>query len=163
MKRAAVGAVNLFMFDPFEIFGLPKSFSLDLKALETRYFEEQKKVHPDRFAMMEGREKQEALEASTRLNQAYLLLKDPLKRAAYLVESAGFELLSHDGETLSRVMGWNEKIEAGETLINELEAEASSLLLNIENGFEDKDYEKVRLSLYRMTYVQKLLKEMRRV
>lgn len=36
--------------NPFEIFGLKPQFRIDKQKLDEKYFEIQKKVHPDRFA-----------------------------------------------------------------------------------------------------------------
>ena len=35
--------------NPFEIFGLKPQFRIDKQKLDEKYFEIQKKVHPDRF------------------------------------------------------------------------------------------------------------------
>ncbi len=147
------------MFDPFEILGLPRSFFLDMKVLEKRYFEEQKKVHPDRFALEESAEKARALRSSTHLNQAYLLLKDPLQRAGYLLKAASIHPLSHDPETLTKVMDWNERLEEGDNVSQELAKEEDFLFNELEDAFKSNEYEKANIALYRITYVKKLLKD----
>ena len=43
---------------PLSLLGLEKRYSLDMNGLEKRYFEEQKKSHPDRFALATGSEKE---------------------------------------------------------------------------------------------------------
>lgn len=161
MKRGDVDVENPFMFDPFEVLGLEKCYSLDIKVLEKRYFEEQRKSHPDQFVLANPDEKARALRKSTELNQAYLLLKDPLQRASFLLKDKNIELLSHDAETLGKVMMWNERFESGEDLTTELATENEALFKNVEEGFESGDFEKVRVALYLQTYIQKLLKEMK--
>ncbi|OJW46274.1 MAG: Fe-S protein assembly co-chaperone HscB [Alphaproteobacteria bacterium 41-28] len=147
------------MFDPFEVFGFEKHYSLDVDSLEKRYFEEQKKTHPDRFALSSEAEKDDALRKSTALNQAYIILKDPLQRASFLLKVKGVEPLSHDPLFLGEVMEWNDRLEAGEDLSLELRQEEEKLLKNLETAFEEKDDESARVSLYRLTYVRKLLKD----
>ncbi len=161
MKRDVVGVVNLSMFDPFEILGLQKSYALDSAFLEKRYFEEQRKNHPDRFALASEEDKKEALRKSTELNQAYLLLKDPLGRAEYLLKVKNIDLIAHDAPTLGKAMMWNERLVEGEDLSAELQQEQKNLSQEIIDGFECEDFEKVRLALYRQTYVMKLLKELK--
>jgi len=146
------------MFDPFATLGFERSYSLDVTALEKRYFEEQKKSHPDRFALVSGIEKEDALRKSTTLNQAYLILKDPLQRAAFLLKVRGVEPLSHDPLFLGKVMMWNERLEAGEDLALELQHEEEKLFKDLETAFEEENDEKAQVSLYRLTYVQKLMK-----
>ena len=147
------------MFDPFDILNLQKSYSLDLQKLEKHYFEAQKKTHPDQFSQGNDREKNDALSESTRVNQAYLLLKNPLFRAEYLLKSTGVEPLSNDPSFLGRVMEWNERLENGEDLKPEFLDQETVLLKELENGFAIQDHENVRVSLYQLTYVQKLLKQ----
>ena len=69
----------------FEIFSLPPAFSLDLTALESAYFKAQRQFHPDRFVGKSPEEKLAALQKSMDINQAYETLKNPLKRAQYLL------------------------------------------------------------------------------
>jgi molecular chaperone HscB len=147
------------MFDPFEVMGLEKGYPLDMYVLEKRYFDEQKKTHPDRFALANEAEKDDALRKSTALNQAYLILKDPLQRAAFLLKARGVEPLSHDPLFLGEVMVWNERLEAGEDLSLELRHEEEQLFQRLEKAFGEKDDEGARVSLYRLTYVRKLLKD----
>jgi molecular chaperone HscB len=144
------------MFDPFELLGLEKRYALDFKILEKRYFEEQKKTHPD---CVKENERAEASKKSTRINQAFLLLKDPLQRAAFLLKAAGVAPLSHDPLFLGEVMIWNERLEVGEDIEPELLHEKDNLFNGLETAFEEKNYEMVRQALYRLTYVHKLLQE----
>jgi molecular chaperone HscB len=82
--------------DWFEVFGLPDRFHLDVAALEKRYRELSKKVHPDRFAKAGARERRFALEQSTMLNQAFKGLKDATSRAAFLLKKQGFSTPADD-------------------------------------------------------------------
>jgi molecular chaperone HscB len=159
MKRVDADVGNLSMFDPFEVLGLERGYSLDVESLEKRYFEEQKKTHPDRFTLASGAEKEDALKKSTALNQAYLLLKDPLLRAEFLLKAKGVEPLSQDPLFLGEVMMWNEQLEAGEDLSSELRHEEEQLFKNLGTAFEEEDDESARISLYRLTYVRKMLKQ----
>jgi molecular chaperone HscB len=147
------------MFDPFEILDLKQSYSINLETLENHYFAKQRNCHPDQFTQENDRKKTEALNESTRVNQAYLILKNPLLRAEYLLKSAGVELLSNDPSFLGKVMEWNERLTRGEDLKPELREKEKILFDDLENGFALKDYEMARITLYQLTYVQKLLKQ----
>ena len=69
----------------FRLFGLPEHFALDLDELFERYLRLRQTVHPDLYAAAGDREKRLSLQASTRVNEAYQALKDPLARARYLL------------------------------------------------------------------------------
>tara|TARA_R110000744_G_scaffold196612_1_gene315925 strand:- start:3977 stop:4504 length:528 start_codon:yes stop_codon:yes gene_type:complete len=78
----------------FELFGLESQFTLDLANLSTIYQTLQKKVHPDRFAHASSQDQMLAVKKSTLINDAYQTLKNPLKRAQYLLELRGVNMPS---------------------------------------------------------------------
>ncbi|MBI3184980.1 MAG: Fe-S protein assembly co-chaperone HscB [Myxococcales bacterium] len=102
----------------FEVFGLPPSFHLDLDALERRYRELSLELHPDR-ARGDGAARRAAVERTTALNDAYRVLKDPERRACYLLCLAGVDL-EHDEragsglppEFLERILSLHEELDA---------------------------------------------------
>ena len=73
----------------FELFGVPPRFAQDLPALDARWKELQRQVHPDRFAAQGAAAQRVAAQWSARINQAYRRLKDAQQRAAYLCELHG--------------------------------------------------------------------------
>lgn len=75
----------------FELFGLPVGFGLDKAELSERYRELQRLVHPDRFASGSDQERRISLQQATQVNEAFETLKDPLKRAQYLLQLNGLE------------------------------------------------------------------------
>lgn len=80
-------------FDPtrndFELFGLDPAFEIDLDELQDRYRALQVRFHPDRHASASAREQREALQVTTRINEAYRTLRDSRLRARYLLELEG--------------------------------------------------------------------------
>lgn len=99
----------------FALFELQPSFRLDLEQLATRYRELARGVHPDRFADASEREQRLALEQSASLNEAYQTLKNPPKRARYLLAMGGRELplevTVQDPDFLMQQMQWREELE----------------------------------------------------
>jgi len=80
------------MQDPFALFGLPRAFALDLRALEASYREIQSRVHPDRFAHAGDAERRASLQWTTRVNEAYRSLRDPVQRAKELLRLHGVDV-----------------------------------------------------------------------
>ena len=76
----------------FELFGMPVRFLLDTAELSQRYRELQKVVHPDRYAAAGERSQRLSLQGATLVNEAFETLKDPLKRAKYLLNLRGVEM-----------------------------------------------------------------------
>ncbi|MHB8419799.1 MAG: Fe-S protein assembly co-chaperone HscB [Myxococcales bacterium] len=84
--------------DRFAVLGLPRRYEIDAADLERRFRELSWQVHPDRHAQASPRERRLALERTTALNDAYRTLKDPLRRAAYLLELHGLAVESESGK-----------------------------------------------------------------
>ncbi|MBZ4422756.1 Fe-S protein assembly co-chaperone HscB [Myxococcus sp. RHSTA-1-4] len=80
----------------FDVFGLPRAYDVDVPALEKQYRELSLQLHPDRVAQADARERLKALEGTTALNEAFKTLKDPVRRAFYLLKLHGIDLDRED-------------------------------------------------------------------
>src|SRR3954451_19297498 len=76
----------------FELFGLAPAFGLDKEVLEKAYRDIQSRVHPDRFASAGDAERRASLQWTTRVNEAYRTLKDPVQRARHFLELQGIDV-----------------------------------------------------------------------
>ena len=80
------------MQNHFELFGLPPRFALDAAELEKAYLQLQSRLHPDRFAHAGDAERRASLQWTTRVNEAYRVLRSPVQRARYLLELNGVDV-----------------------------------------------------------------------
>jgi len=80
------------MQNHFELFGLQPAFSVDETALERCYREIQARVHPDRFAHAGAAERRASLQWTTRVNEAYRSLKNPVQRASHILALHGVDV-----------------------------------------------------------------------
>jgi len=85
--------------DFFALLGLPRRLAVDPAALEARWYEASRVVHPDRHQTGGARERDLSLEASSALNRAYRTLRAPTSRGRYWLELHGRPL----GERNARV------------------------------------------------------------
>jgi len=76
----------------FELFGLEPGFALDRTALDRAYREIQGRIHPDRFAHAGDAERRASMQWTTRVNEAYRVLQNPLERARHLLELNGVDV-----------------------------------------------------------------------
>lgn len=83
----------------FAIFGIDCQHKLDRDGLEQAYLQLSQKHHPDRFAAADTRTQRVAMERSSLINNAYRTLRDPVRRAEYLVKLGGIDLDSTDPAT----------------------------------------------------------------
>lgn len=92
MPKKAAAVEPRLPLSYYDFFEIPHLLSLDLKDLEQRFYALSRKWHPDRFARAGVEERQSAVDASALLNDGYRTLRDPIKRAAYLLKEQGFDI-----------------------------------------------------------------------
>lgn len=78
--------------DYFTFFALPRKLDLSVLELEREFYTLSRKLHPDLYTGADAREQEWSLEQSSKLNDAYRTLKDPIKRTHYLLRLEGVEL-----------------------------------------------------------------------
>lgn len=170
----------------FDAFGLPPAVDVDLPALEKQYRELSMKLHPDRYAQADARERRLSLEQTTALNDAYKTLRDPVRRAFYLLELSGVDLDREDGgaarpqlpvEFLEEVIELREQLQGADLgraqqLAAEVErkrkgalAEAQEALREVARGADrhgsgvDPAVERATRALARVRYFQRFVEE----
>src|SRR5690606_30466532 len=74
--------------NPFTTLGLPPRFALDRKLLDAAYRQLSKSLHPDRHVQAAAAQRRRVLASAIDVGNAYRLLKDPLRRAQWLIERA---------------------------------------------------------------------------
>lgn len=74
------------MKNPFELFGLEPNFLLDEQELSQKLRNMLQAVHPDRFASASDQEQLAAMQKTTQINDAYGVLKSPVRRAQALLQ-----------------------------------------------------------------------------
>jgi len=105
----------------FALFNLPRHLHIDTAALEKAFYAQSRKLHPDRFASRPQSEQEAALAASSRLNDAYRTLKDPIARTEYLLALEGVQLeeQSRAATDAARASGTEKKQVAPPDLLEE--------------------------------------------
>jgi molecular chaperone HscB len=105
----------------FTQFGLPRHLRVDIAALEKAFYAQSRKLHPDRFASRPVAEQDAALAASSRLNDAYRTLRDPIARTEYLLQLEGIQLeeQSRAATDAARAAGTEKKQVAPPDLLEE--------------------------------------------
>ncbi|KAI1724855.1 dnaJ domain-containing protein [Ditylenchus destructor] len=71
--------------DYFSYLGLERIWSINEPELKQRFRKLQSQVHPDKFGQSSQREKELSEKHSSYLNNAYRTLRDPFRRASYLL------------------------------------------------------------------------------
>jgi len=76
----------------YEFFGIDRKLDLDESALQKRFYELSREWHPDRFSRKGAEESARAMENTAIINDGYRTLRDPVKRAEYLLTEEGFPI-----------------------------------------------------------------------
>lgn len=159
--------------DHFQRLGLSMSFDVDVPDLDQRYFDMQRRLHPDRFATRCSQEKALSQQQATAINDAYETLKEPLARADYLVHLRGMGVLPegcnlvNDQDLLMETMELREALTEAETLeqVDELSARADDdirrCIEQLSKLFADDDIEGACKLTTRLKYLKKLAEETR--
>jgi molecular chaperone HscB len=82
--------------DCFSALGMPRKLTIDLDALERRYHELSRKIHPDRFASKGPKVRDASLRATATLTRSYRTLRDPVARGLYWLELNGEKLAENN-------------------------------------------------------------------
>ena len=151
----------------FELFELPVSFKIDKSKLAQKYFELQKKYHPDFFANGTEHEQELALEISSQLNKALKIFKHQDQTIKYVLQLK--ELLEEEEKYqlppafLMEMMDLNEELsEDSVQQIEKLETALYSEIQPIIENYNDAtattaDLLKLKEYYYKKKYLQRIL------
>ncbi len=158
----------------FELFGLPVSYVIDADQLAERYLELQRVMHPDRYAKESEQARRLSMQGSIRINEAYETLKDPIRRARYLLSLKGIDMdlqkeTTQDAAFLMEQLELREKLAEARnrpdphgfisSLLNDINRRITSLVGQMAVQFETatpEQLEAAREILRKMQFLQKL-------
>ena len=157
--------------DFYELFGLPERYALDAIELEQAYRNIQSAVHPDRFANASDAERRLSMQKATQVNEGYQTLKDPIRRAAYLLRRHGVDPAFETNtamapEFLVQQMEWREAIEEAaesadvselDRLSSRLGAELKSLYAELVRQIDEHgEYTAASETLRKLKFLEKV-------
>lgn len=100
---------------PFDLLGVPASYTVDVKQLRKRLSSISRDIHPDFFGAAAPELRELAERNSARVNKAFEILSDDVERADWLVKSLGGPDEQAERamprEFLMEVLEWNETLE----------------------------------------------------
>ncbi|MEM7563112.1 MAG: Fe-S protein assembly co-chaperone HscB [Pseudomonadota bacterium] len=159
----------------FELFSLKADYDINLTDLHAEQQRLQSVYHPDRFVGASDQDRRASVQTASRINQAYETLRDPVKRAFYLLELKG-AAKPDDSQTTSDTAFLMEQMELREAMDSCHEASnpmlrseeiAESLLTRqseLSNEFvscyQSGDLEAASSSCQKMQFVQRLQQQL---
>lgn len=154
----------------FELFDLPISLTIDKANLAKKYFELQKRYHPDFFTQSDEGEKELALEKSANINKALKILKDKDSILKYVLQLKGLleeeEKYQLPPDFLMEVMELNENLsDESSAAITAFENDIHTTVKEIIEHYEDasittSDLLKVKEYYFKKKYLQRILERL---
>eukprot|EP01036_Dinobryon_divergens_P022973 gene22973-31279_t len=99
-NQTSCNALQPFSLDKaniFQVFKLNDEFDIDSASLSLHYKDLQRLLHPDKFATRSEEERDYSASASSSINQAYDILKSPVRRAEYMIRNKfGIDIFDDD-------------------------------------------------------------------
>ncbi len=151
----------------FDLFELPVSLKIDQGSLAQKYFELQKKFHPDFFTQATEHEQEEALEISSQLNKALKVFKNKEETIKYVLQLKGLleeeEKYQLPPDFLMEMMELNEGLSGDSFLqVTNREQELYSIVEPIIEHYNDStvttaDLLKLKEYYYKKKYIQRIL------
>ena len=153
----------------FHLFDLqPAPAIADHTVVVKKYQQLQKQFHPDFFTQATEEEKEEALQQSAIVNEAYKVLKDKYALIAYYLKINGQleedEKYSLPADFLMEMMELNEDLDEdaaveGKVLqsIEQLEEEVTPVLRMESTSHSETDYQTLKEFYFKAKYLQRLL------
>lgn len=175
--------------DYYAFLGLKRTLSIQAEELQTRFYSMSRLLHPDRFTRRSEQEKRYSLEASSILNDAYRVLRNPIRRAEYVLKQAGYEIGEQRGkdvppELLEEVFELNMALDelrlGDDSVLPQLDSMRHhflEMLASIDAALEEKfrrhdssrdepgrtaALEEIRSALHRRRYIANLVNEVDR-
>jgi len=139
------------MLDPFDTLGIAPAFDIDLGAVEQRYRDLSRVLHPDRHVGASPGERRLSLGKAIEVNEAWRLVRDPIRRAEALLRRRGVDLREGaepkaDPEFLMEMMEQREALSEAKAkrdsagvkaLAEHIGAKEEAVLGRLARGFEE--------------------------
>lgn len=153
----------------FTLFDLKPSFGIDEAYIDKSYLNLQKQVHPDKFVNASISQQMHALNWVSLINEAYEVLKSPVKKSVYLLELMGeLDILqSHylSGEMLQQQFVWREMLDDDgniKALKKDVVDREKEMLECLKNAFEINDIQKAKDATVSLQFITKFKQELKK-
>ena len=161
----------------FELFEMPVSLQVDKKYLQQKYFELQKKYHPDFFSNESEQEQADVLEKSSMINKAYKTFQNDDETIKYVLQQKGLleeeEKYQLPADFLAEMMELNEmlmevddsSLEETETKISQVQKQLYDEVQNIIEYYDeyrttDEQLLQVKDYYYKKKYLNRILERL---
>jgi molecular chaperone HscB len=155
----------------FQLFAQDVLFRINVAQLDQSYRTLQAQVHPDKHVHLSATEQRVAMQGSTQVNEAYQTLRNPLRRARYLLSLQSIDTeeetnTAMPADFLMAQMEWREAIDEAtqdravsvlDTLTTKLQQETQTLETQLAVMIDDEHhYQDAAVLVRKLHFLQKL-------
>jgi molecular chaperone HscB len=152
----------------FELFKLPVDFKIDEADLAARHRAIITQIHPDKFTDKSAVEQRVALQWATFANEAFDVLKSPIRRAQYLIQRQAPELATESARVtlppafLMQQMEWRELLEDGavESVRAEVAQAHTDALNALAKNCAAQDWAQVQVNVAECQFIENFIKQL---
>ena len=160
--------------DPFATLGLERAFELDLVKARAAHRELSRALHPDRYVGASATERRQALAKAVEVNEAWRIVRDPIRRAEALLALHGVHVVEdHRGgptdpdflmsilelrEALSEAKGARD-VDTVRRMARDVEARLAATERALTLGFERGEHESLVGTLGELRFYRRFLDE----
>jgi molecular chaperone HscB len=153
----------------FELFEIPVSLNVDKSVLSKKYFELQKRYHPDFYTQSDENDQADALELSSTINKALKVLKNQDETIQYVLTLKGLleenEKYQLPPVFLMDMMELNENLSEGSsdeiaTIENNLYQEVKDIIDGYSGATTTEELLKVKEYYFKKKYLQRILERL---
>jgi len=123
--------------DPFATLGIARSYDVDLPAVEKTHRELSRAMHPDRFVGAAPSERRAALAKAVEVNEAWRIVRDPIRRAEALLKLEGVAV-GEEGEPRAAPELLMEMLEQREALADARQAKDLAAVRRMAQAIEQR-------------------------
>ncbi len=155
----------------YRLFDMPEGPIVDKQLIAKKYFELQKKNHPDFFTTDTEEAQENALELSAAINKAFNIFKNSDKTLEYFLQLKGIitdEKYNLPSDFLIKMIELNESIDENENITEkvnrfeqELQNEVSPLLVAEKTtSLNENDLQQLKAYYYKKKYLHRILERL---
>jgi molecular chaperone HscB len=156
----------------YELFELPISPVVDKNGISKKYFELQKKFHPDFYTNETEDDKENALTQSAAINKGFTIFSNKEKTLEYFLQLKGIiatdEKYNLPPDFLMEMMELNEDLDAETNIEEKVNAYEQDLILEVESLLStensalltENDFQKLKAYYYKKKYLKRILERL---
>ena len=110
----------------FELFEIPVSLTINQQEISKKYFDLQRKYHPDFYSNASDQEREEVLQKSSIINKAYKVFQEPDETIKYVLQ-------------LKKLVTEDEKYNLSPDFLMEMMELNEGLMDTVDSGFEETE------------------------